>query len=350
MPQSSHIKSEATVGWDVGGAHLKAALVAATGEVLQVCQVACPLWRGMAQLEQAFAEVLSQLESIPERHAVTMTGELVDIFPNRRSGVLQIAHYMAEHLNGEVLFYSAKQGFVDSTEVSFYADSIASANWHASASLIAKSIKQAVLLDIGSTTSDLIFIDDGLVASQGFTDAERMRFDELVYAGVVRTPLMALCQKVKFDGFFVNVAAEHFATTADVYRLTGELALEDDMAGTADGAGKTELESARRLARMVGHDVEDFEISTWKSLAFEFRNAQLMRLQEAFSHLVDINQYMPLVGAGAGRFLVRALAAQMKKPYLDVESLLNRSDETTHWASVCLPAVAVASLSIDLES
>ncbi len=188
------------------------------------------------------------------------------------------------------------------------------------------------------------------MASQGFTDAERMRFDELVYAGVVRTPLMALCQKVQFAGFLVNVAAEHFATTADVYRLTGELSLEDDMADTADGAGKTELESARRLARMVGHDVEDFEFSTWKSLAFEFRNAQLMRLQEAFSHLVDINQYMPLVGAGAGCFLVRALAAQMNKPYLDVESLLNTSDETTHWASVCLPAVAVASLSIDLES
>jgi probable H4MPT-linked C1 transfer pathway protein len=350
MPQSSHIKSEATVGWDVGGAHLKAALVSTTGEVLHVCQVPCPLWRGMGELEQALAEVLSQLESVPERHAVTMTGELVDIFPNRRAGVLQIAQFMAEHLNGEVLFYSAKQGFVDSTKVSFYTESIASANWHASASLIAKSITQAVLIDIGSTTSDLILIKNGLAASQGFTDGERMRFDELVYAGVVRTPLMALCQRVKFDGLLVNVAAEHFATTADVYRLTGELSLDDDMADTADGAGKTELESARRLARMVGRDVEDFDMSAWKELASEFRKAQLMRLQEAFSHLVDINQDMPLVGAGSGRFLVRALASQMNKPYLDVESLLNTSNETTHWASVCLPAVAVASLSIDLES
>ena len=101
---------------------------------------------------------------------------------------------------------------------------------------------------------------------------------------------------------------------------------------------------------MVGHDVEGFEISAWKLLAFEFRNAQLMRLQEAFSYLVDINQDVPLVGAGSGRFLVRALAAQMNKPYLDVESLFNTSDKTTHGANVCLPAVAVASLSIDLES
>ena len=217
MPQYLKIKSEATLGWDVGGAHLKAALVSAKGEVVQVCQVSCALWRGMDELERALVQVLGQLKSVPQRHTVTMTGELVDIFPNRRDGVLQIAHFMAEHLNGEVLFYSAKHGFVNSSEVSFYADSIASANWHASASLIAKSIKQAVLLDIGSTTSDLILIKDSLVASQGFTDAERMRFDELVYAGVVRTPLMALCQRVKFNGHLVNVAAEHFATTADVF-------------------------------------------------------------------------------------------------------------------------------------
>ena len=350
MPQPSQIKLDATLGWDVGGAHLKAALVSGTGEVLQVCQVACPLWRGMAELEQALALVLSQIEGIPERHAVTMTGELVDIFLNRGAGVLQITQFMAEHLKGEVLFYSAKQGFVDSTEVSFYPDSIASANWHASASLVAKSIKQAVLVDIGSTTTDLILINNGLVASQGFTDAERMRFDELVYAGVVRTPLMALCHKLEFDGFLVNVAAEHFATTADVYRLTGELLLEEDMADTADGAGKTELESARRLARMVGRDVEDFDMSAWRALAFEFRNAQLMRLQEAFSHFVDINQDMPLVGAGSGRFLVKALAMQLNKSYLDVQSLLNMSNKSTHWGSICLPAVAVASLSTDFES
>jgi probable H4MPT-linked C1 transfer pathway protein len=348
MPQPLQIKSDATLGWDVGGAHLKAALVSANGEVIEVYQVSCRLWRGMAELELALAQVLGQLECVAQKHVVTMTGELVDIFPNRRIGVLQIAQFMADHLNGEVLFYSANQGFVDSSEVSFYAESIASANWHASASLIAKSINHGVLIDIGSTTSDLILIKDGLVASQGFTDAERMRFDELIYAGVVRTPLMAICQKVNFDGCAVNVAAEHFAITADVYRLTGELADEDDVADTADGAGKTRLESARRLARMIGHDVEDADMSSWQTLAFEFRKAQLLRLQAAVSHL-DINQDVPMVGTGAGRFLVRALAKQMSKPYLDVESLIKTSNEAARWASVCLPAVAVASLFIGMQ-
>jgi uncharacterized hydantoinase/oxoprolinase family protein len=122
------------------------------------------------------------------------------------------------------------------------------------------------------------------------------------------------------------------------------LVLEDDMADTADGAGKTEHESARRLARMIGHDVEHADISAWKRLAFEFRKAQIMRLQETLGYL-QINQDVPLVGAGVGRFLVRALADQMNKPYLDVETLINTSNEAAHWASVCLPAVAVARLS-----
>ena len=157
---------------------------------------------------------------------------------------------------------------------------------------------------------------------------------------------MALCHKIMFNGHLVNVAAEHFATASDVYRLTNELALEDDMAESADGMGKTELESARRLARMIGHDVEDADIGAWRMLALEFREAQLMRLQEAISHLLHLDNNARLIGAGAGRFLVRALAERLNKPYVDVESFLKTASASVHWAGVCLPAVAVASLSI----
>jgi (4-(4-[2-(gamma-L-glutamylamino)ethyl]phenoxymethyl)furan-2-yl)methanamine synthase len=36
------------------------------------------------------------------------------------------------------------------------------------------------------------------------------------------------------------------------------------MADTADGKGKTMLESARRLARMIGYDVEDKSLKIGK--------------------------------------------------------------------------------------
>ena len=58
---------------------------------------------------------------------------------------------------------------------------------------------------------------------QADTDAARLATGELVYHGVVRTPLCALAARVPFRGSAVSVMNEFFATTADVYRLTGEL-------------------------------------------------------------------------------------------------------------------------------
>ena len=344
---SPKIKSDAILGWDVGGAHLKAALVSPEGVVLDAFQEACPLWRGMNELERALKVIMQSLNDPPKRHAVTMTAELVDIFPSRHDGVIQISQFMNDHLGGEVSFYSARQGFVSRASIPTLTQSIASVNWHASASLIAKTIPQGVLIDIGSTTTDLILLKDFRVNARGMTDAERLSHDELLYAGVVRTPLMALCQKINFKNNLVNIAAEYFATTADVYRLTHELAFEDDMADTADGAGKSDFESARRLARMIGRDVEDADIDSWRDLAFEFRAVQLMRLEAALCEVLSHESFdknVPLIGAGAGRFLVRVLAEKINRPYLDVDSLLPSSKNSIHWVGVCFPAVAVASL------
>src|ERR1019366_4686400 len=103
-----------------------------------------------------------------------------------------------------------------------------------------------------------------------------------------------------------GVAAEYFATMGDVYRLTGELAEAHDMADTADGAGKTPEDSARRLARMVGRDLRDASMQDWRRLAAAFRHAQLLLLQDAVQRAISrglIVDDAPLVGAGAGGFL-----------------------------------------------
>ena len=72
------------VGWDIGGAHLKAALLDGKGEIINILQLPCQLWRGLNQLEAAIAVALQAFKINPgyARHAVTMTGELVDLFPN----------------------------------------------------------------------------------------------------------------------------------------------------------------------------------------------------------------------------------------------------------------------------
>src|SRR5450830_1919053 len=243
MPNSSAMP-KTILGWDVGGAHLKAALVDADGVAIQVIQVACSLWRGIDKLETAIEQILSQLKQQPSSHAVTMTGELADIFPDRHAGVIKIAECMQQHLSGNVAFYAGPKGFVDLQSVNTSTHLIASANWHASASFIAKEVEEGIFIDIGSTTADIILLSNNSPQHRGFSDAQRMQYEELVYTGVIRTPLMALTAQIPFAGEWRKLAAEYFATTADIYRLTSDLNEAEDMAETADGAGKTPDESA----------------------------------------------------------------------------------------------------------
>lgn len=352
------------IGWDVGGAHLKAALLDSEGGLQQVVQVPCALWRGLSELETAVDEVLGIFQVSSQFHAITMTGELVDLFPNRQAGVQSISQVMAAKLSGSKQFYAGAlqadfSGFVTLEQVDQHWQHIASANWLASAGYAALRLKQinltqhALLIDVGSTTTDLILLENNQPACKGFTDAARMQTEELVYTGVVRTPLMAVAQKINFEQQVTSVAAEYFATTADVYRLTGDLRAEDDMADTADGKEKTVAASARRIARMIGHDVDDAPMDAWVRLANEFKSQQVARLQGVIKqHLSGLNahqmQTVSIIGAGVGGFLIKEIANTMNIHYLDVAELIelnaNSASETGRWASNCLPAFAVAQL------
>ena len=343
-----------TVGWDVGGAHLKAALLDAQGSALEVVQVTCPLWQGLVKLEQAVSQIMVHLEKHlarpPLHHAVTMTGELADIFKDRSSGVIEIADLMSQRLPGKVSFYAGAAGFVPIADVAYHTTQIASANWLASAAFVAR-YHDGLFIDIGSTTADFVLLAQATPQPRGLNDATRMQYDELVYTGAVRTPLMAVSQRAPFAGEWVNVAAEYFATTADIYRLTGELDESADMTNTADGAGKTSEDSARRLARMVGADLGDATMFAWVELAHSFKQAQINQLQQAalrhFSRgLTAVDA--PIIGAGVGSFLARAIALQLNRPYIEASSLIHATTQhAKQWAAHCLPAYAVAYLVID---
>ena len=351
------IEFKSIVGWDIGGAHLKAVLLDAKGNILNIQQLPCPLWRGLHELDSAIQHMLNIFDIKPCNvlHAITMTGELVDYFANRHEGVCAIAQLASRLLGESVRFYAVNNGtengadsdFVPHKDVQQFAVHIASANWHASASALAIQVPNALLIDIGSTTTDIISIEHGVVALAALSDAARLQNDTLVYTGVVRTPVMVLTQKLPFKGHEVNVMAEHFATMADVYRLTGELDATCDMADTADGKGKTQLESARRLARMIGHDIDE-SLENWKSLAHACRRVQIIQIKCAI--LKYLKPLAPIIGAGAGAFLVRSIAAELHHPYLALTDALptievkNVAQANTAQLEVCLPAYAVAFL------
>lgn len=338
--------SDATlIGWDIGGAHVKAARIDG-GQVSGVVQVACPLWQGLDKLDAAVAEALAALGAAP-RHALTMTGEMTDLFDARADGVAGIAQRMRTALAGEITLYAGRAGWAQVDDARARADDIASANWLATAAWIATRLPQALLADVGSTTSDLIVIDGG-VATTSRSDADRLISGELVYAGVVRTPLMALAPAVDFKGQRHRLMAEYFATSADVWRLLGELPEHADQYPAADGGAKTAEASARRLARMIGRDLAEGSMEDWRALASAFADAQLGALIDACSALPGIAALAPeapVVCAGAGRFVAARLARALGRPAVTLGELLaDLAPDCADEATTCAPAVAVGLL------
>src|SRR5262249_15671120 len=333
------------IGWDLGGANLKLARVEA-GRVVQVAQIPCPIKQVRSKFDEALAEALTLCRA-GARHAVTMTGELSDVFANRSEGVSYLVAMMGKATGDGTMFYAGRAGFLDAKRsVERYLD-VASANWHASAALVAMKCGDGLFIDAGTTTTDIVPLKSGAVATQGYTDAERLAEGELIYAGAVRTPVMAIAREVPFKGHAQRIAAESFATMADVWRLVGELPPDADPYPTPDLHGKSAEESAARLARMLGRDARDAELADWIAVAGYLAERQLADIETAARTLIlreGLSPEAPIIGTGCGRFMVKAVAQRLGRAYRDFGDMINSDERARERAARSAPAVAVALL------
>jgi probable H4MPT-linked C1 transfer pathway protein len=339
-----------TIGWDIGGAHVKAAVLNAQGEILNILQIACPLWKGLEYLEQAIQMILHSLEDASYLHCMTMTGELADCFTSRQQGVESIITCLHNLLpQQELLIYTSEFGFLSVPQIkASHTLSIASVNWLASSKLTATHCEQGLFVDIGSTTTDLLLIQQQQVLAIGYTDYARLVSGELVYTGVVRTAVMAIAQQAFFNGQTMGLMAEYFATMADVYRLTADLATVHDQADTADGADKSLLASARRLSRLTGYEFQTTDMHLWLAFAVQLKQLQKQKIwlacQRQLARL-PIDKQQTLIGAGVGRFLLKEIALEHTLNYLDFNDFCKQAKLKSELdAADCAPAVAVAYL------
>lgn len=360
--RTSRPEPQRVLGWDVGGAHLKACLLE-NGQVVDVAQWACPLWQGLQQLDAAMASARSRwAHALTAPHAVTMTGEMTDLFNSRADGVQRITDALQCALPGPVRVYagpshdSALAAWAAPHEAGERWAQIASANWMATAQHAAAVLGDGVLIDIGSTTTDLIAFASGRIRSSSRSDRDRLASGELVYQGVVRTPLCALTQRITLQGQHLNVMNEFFASSADVYRLTGELPTEHDLYPAADNAAKTPEATRRRLARMVGCELGDASTHDWDELARQWRSAQVRSVADSLQRVLRQASHpwpLKIVSAGCGDFLVPDIwgelhgeAATVHRYGHDVARVASgpQASQLRAWAQVCAPSVAVAAL------
>ena len=349
------------IGWDIGGAHVKACLLR-DGRVAEVAQWGCPLWQGIEHLERVLHLAQTRWPQLGRAlHAVTMTGEMTDLFEHREDGVRRIAailaHALAPTAADRVRFFAGEARWCRAADVGAHWAQIASANWLATALHAAQCLDEGVLIDIGSTTTDLIAFGGGRVLGVSQSDAERLASGELVYHGVVRTPLCALGPRIAWQGHELNVMNEFFATAADVYRLTGELDPAHDLHPSADNAPKDLPATRRRLARMIGLDARDAAPDDWLAFAHTWRAKQVDELASQLRRVIadnGLSKAAVALGAGCGDFLVTDLLARAGAPQscrrygrdvarIAVDAQPN-AEAAARSAQVCAPAVAVAAL------
>ena len=334
------------IGWDIGGAHVKAARAEA-GRIVAVAQIACAPHSGLADLERALRAAAAIVGSAA-RHGVSMTAELSDAFENREVGVMSVAAIFSREIAAtEPLFYAGARGFVARAALRDHAREIASANWRASAELVARGLSDALFVDMGSTTTDLVPIKDGAIAACGTSDAERLAFGELVYTGFTRGNPLDGVTLAPVNGRWAALAHEAFATMADVRRALGDIAEDADLSPTADGRDKSAAASNARLARLAGCDAADISAAAARAFAEFLARAQLRRIEDQIALLESRGAFLrdaPIVGAGAGRRAAQRLAHLRGGAFVDMEALIPATPDMKAAAATCAPAAAAALL------
>jgi len=294
------------LGIDVGGANLKFATADGFSH-----SIPFPLWRQPERLADAIAAELNRVPQLSSL-AVTMTGELADCFATKQEGIAQILDAVEFAAQGRrVLVYSVERGLTSLESARKNPLQVAAANWHALASYACRFVTDGtgLLIDIGSTTTDIVPISPNDVKSRGTIDSERLQCRELVYTGVRRTPLCGLVDSLPWRGKPCPVAAELFATTADAYILLGELAEDVARTDTADGRPCTASDAGRRIARMICADITLVDHSDLLAAAQRVCDAQVRQIELALGH-VTANCESPvrsIVLSGEGEFLSRSI-------------------------------------------
>ena len=295
---------------DIGGANTKAAW--RRGTELRMVSRAFEVWRDRSALAGVLREVAAEAGPA-DALAITMTAELSDAFRTKREGVGFVLDAAQDAL-GEFHVLTVSGELVSVTAARARPWDVAAANWVATALAVAEVYTDALLIDVGSTTTDIIPIVARQVAAHGHNDLERLMAGELVYTGVLRTNLAAIAHAVPVRGGWCPVASELFAISADVHLVLGHLDTHDSP--TPDGRPATLAFARERIARLVCADTEQLTDHDIDTIATFLHHEQIRQI-EAAAHRTSLPPSAPVVAVGSGAFLAREVATRLGRDIAD---------------------------------
>lgn len=338
----------AVLGFDVGGANTKAAYITKHAEKPISVSVAAeyfPIWKNPDNLPQVLLWLKQRLGATEiDALGITMTAELSDAYQTKREGVHHILgcvqgaypNFPLYVLNTDAELFFAEQALAEPLQV-------ASANWAATGWLVAQKLSNALVVDVGSTSTSIIPIVNGQVAALGKTDLDKLVCGELVYTGSLRTNIATITRYIPTSHGDASLSSELFSLSGDVHLVLGNITAADYTSETADGRGKTVSEALARLARVVCADtnmLSEKEILKIARFVYDRQVEQIAAaIKKAYVYTkAKANSEVPVVVTGLGQdFLARKAAEQV-----GANSIVNLASLLPSEAVYATPAFATA--------
>jgi len=333
----------ATLGVDIGGANIKFSTADGFAH-----SIAFPIWQEKSELSKHLRQVLA-MTPVFDRVAVTMTAELADCFGTKAEGVRYILAGVKEVFSDyPCRVYTNEGTLLELDQASIRPENVAAANWHATANFALRwfTEESGLLVDVGSTTIDVIPINSGKIATGSKSDLDRLIRGELIYMGVERTPICGLVNEIQFRGQLCPVANEWFATTLDVLLVLGLIDEAPENHGTADRCPATREFAKTRLARMLCCDGDSVTWTEINEMARQVNSVMVKKAAAAIAKVVSKHQLdvERTVICGHGDFLAEAA--------LDSAGVSTHREYLTDLvganASRCAPAFGLATVADEI--
>jgi probable H4MPT-linked C1 transfer pathway protein len=336
------------LGFDIGGANTKAALINAEKGVVHSVEVSVryfPIWKEPEKLTSVLIELKQKLiKDKIDAVGVTMTAELADAYQTKREGVHNIlgcAKKAFADLPIYVLTTEAELISIQAAEKNPLA--VAAANWAATGWLTAQHLKDVVVVDVGSTSTSIIPIVNAKLAAKGKTDLDKLMCGELVYTGSLRTNVATIVQSIPLKGGVASVASELFALSGDVHLVLGHISETEYTSETADGRGKSVSEAIARLTRVVCADTEMLNQKETQAMAEYIYQQQINQiaagLTQVYKHTKTLtSKRVPVVVTGLGKNFLAWKAAQK----IGADAIIDLDTVLPTQAVIATPAVGIA--------
>ncbi|HIP15598.1 MAG TPA: hypothetical protein EYG87_02165 [Methanothermococcus okinawensis] len=320
------------LGIDIGGANTK--ITELEEKYYKIHHIYFPMWKKHKKL----TELLRVYNSgNVEKVGIVMTAELVDAYRSKREGVEDILNSVERAFpDKDIYVFDVDGNFLEIDVAKKKYIKVSASNWTATAYFVIKDIcDNCILVDMGSTTTDIIPIKDGEILAEE-TDLKRLMNNQLVYVGALRTPLSFLTNTVVFRGFKTNVSSEYFSITGDVNLILNKINPEDYTCDTPDGVPVDRKSCMRRVARVLCSDLEEINEEEILDISLQFYRKLLNMVRSNLDRVSERYEIRDVVITGLGESIL--------KEALEGYSIISVGERYGKEVSLSTPSFAVAKL------